>query len=168
MAISKPDGFPTYAVVEDSPQRLVLQTRGSVYFPAAIMLVFAVFWISPYIFGGVRVTVLFVLSAIFLVLTLFFLLRWRRFIFDTTSATVRFDSILFGRWVKNLSVIDDVETDSFQQQITEKVGSAERTRYQTVYRAFLVINGNKLRLNQNKSAGFIGDIRSRILSMRTR
>ena len=166
MPISKPDGFPTYAVVEDSPQRFVLQTRGSIYFPASIMLVFGMFFFAPYAFGGIEHTAIFVVSGIFFALSVFFVLRWRRLVFDASSRIVRFDSILFGKWKKDLGAIDGVVTDSEQRETTEKVGDTERTRYYTVYRAFLVINGEKVHLNDNKSAKFIEDIRSRVEGMK--
>jgi hypothetical protein len=131
------------------------------------MFVFAAFFIGPYVFGDIAHPALFVVSGVFLALAVFFVLRWRRFVFDVRPRVVRLESILFGRWEKGLDAIEGVVTDSEERQTTEKVGDTERIRYYTVYRVFLVINGEKFHLNENKSAQFIADVRGRVEAMRS-
>ena len=163
MPIRPSVGVPMYAVVEDSPERLVLATRGSRYFGAVIFGVLAM----PFLFGSSRdegpIGKGFgVIGGLLAAAALYSLLSWRRYTFDAARGELRFDSLLFGRFVSRLAEIEDVVVESHEKKTRDADG--EVGSY-LVHSLFLAVRARRHEINRSAGREFIEDLRARIQRM---
>jgi hypothetical protein len=166
MAIRPSKGVPMYAVVEDSPERLVLATRGSRYFGAGLFGVLAIpFLVVFFRESGPVALACGVLGGLSAAGALYSLLSWRRYTFDVGRGEVRFDSLLFGRFVSKFSEIDEIRAEYKERKTRDEDGSVGTF---FVWSLFLVIGGKRHEINRSAGQEFIEDLRSRIEKMAPR
>jgi hypothetical protein len=154
-----------YAVLEDTPQRLVLATRGSRYTGALILGILGGVFAWGYTLedsGPVRIFC--GIAAVLLgAATAYSLLRWRRFEFDKGLRRVRFSSQLFGRFEYSLDAIERLETTHRAVKSRDQEG-LDSSYYVT--HLYMVVEGRRVELNQAADADFINELKDTIESLK--
>jgi hypothetical protein len=155
-----------YGVLEDSPDRLVLDNRWSTHAGTAICFgLAAVTWFG-YPEGRGRTMEYLCLGLI--ALGLLSLLRWRQLAFDGRSRTFQ-SRTLFSTWTVELARVEGVETDTVKKRKSEHEREHNPTsgvRHYHAYRAFLLVAGKRILLNESRSSQFIADLRDRIMELK--
>ena len=146
-------------MIEDSPQRLVLETAWTRWIPAAVLFVLGLATAAGWWLDGREVWFLVALAALFFAGGAFFALSRQRWTFDAAGGTVRFDSLLWGAWEARLSSVTELA------MTTRKHGPAGKETYVTALMMSVEGRVKPARVNASTDTQFIRDQKERIERM---
>jgi hypothetical protein len=156
----KTDTLPQLSVVEDSPQRLVLETRGSRYLKTVVLLTFGAVLLGVHYLSDEIPLWVGLVGWTLIGSGVFSYLNWRRFTFDTRDRIVRFNSVFHGNWVEPLEAIRGTAVET--REIERRDESTRVTYTDTLYVLFMIVGSRRVELNQALGGDFVQDLRDRI------
>jgi hypothetical protein len=164
--LSEPEGIPRYAVVEDAPDRLVLERRASRYMPGSILLALGALPLGAYYSILDAPTWLAMLGWSFALAGALVVADWAQLTFDGRAGTVAFRSILRGRYVLSLKDIERTVIEAREE--TTRDTTTDRLERRTVYRLFMIVKGDRIKVNESYGHNFMSGLKVRIDSMRVK
>jgi hypothetical protein len=162
--LAKPEGIPRYAVVEDTPERLVLERRASRYMLGGILLALGAFPVGAYYATLDGPAWLAVLGWLFVLAGALVVADWAQLTFDRQTRRVSFRSVLRGRYV--FGFVDIERTEMETREETTRDSTTDRLERRTVYRLFMIVKGERIKVNESCGHDFVSGLKIRIDSMR--
>jgi hypothetical protein len=152
-------------VIEDAPERLVLETRGSRYLATVVCVAFGAILLGADYAVPDLPMVVGLLGWSLLACGAFSFLNWRRFTFDTRKGSVQFNSLFHGSWSEPLGAIRGTDVATREVQRRDNSGA---TYTDTLFIVFLLVGNRRVQVNQAMGATFVEDLRKRVDAFRSR